>query len=160
MEDTTQTSTRKASFLLNLPPRMRLRFPLAKPLLTLPIEVRLGVELCQHVLRILRRFMTQIHLQEVGGGVDVRLGVLVALGDRLPIRATRFEYNYYRGHRSSASVVLWRRRKFVCQWWCLIPCRRTLPDSTAPSLVDLWEGFFPLASAERVRVIGEWTSSP
>lgn len=73
MEDTSQTSTRKASFLLNLPPRMRLRFPLARPLHTLPIEVRLGVELCQHFLCILRRFMTPIHLQEVGGGVDVRI---------------------------------------------------------------------------------------
>src|SRR5207249_3148086 len=115
MEDTTQTSTRKASFLLDLPPRMCCRFPLARPLLTLPIEVCLGLELCQHFLRILRRFMMPIHLQEVGGGVDVRLGVLVALGDRLPIRATRFEYDCYRGHRFSASVVLWRRRKFVCQ---------------------------------------------
>ena len=51
----------------------------------LPIEVRLRLELCQHCLLIARSPLTTIHIEHMGGRMDVRLGVVVALGQHLPI---------------------------------------------------------------------------
>jgi hypothetical protein len=62
----------------------------------LPIEVRIGVELCQHFLVLERRIIAMIHLQKVGGGVDIGFGVFVALGNYPAIRVNTFEYDPYR----------------------------------------------------------------
>src|SRR2546422_1882180 len=66
----------------------------------LPIEVRISLELCQHFLILERRIIATIHLEEVGGGVDVGFGVLVALGNDPPIRVNAFEDDTYRWHSS------------------------------------------------------------
>ena len=66
----------------------------------LPIEVRIGLEFCQHFLILVRRIIATIHLEEVGGGVDIGCGIFVALGNDPPIRVNAFEYNAYRWHSS------------------------------------------------------------
>ncbi len=58
------------------------------------------MELCQHFLILERRSIATIHLEEVGGGVDVGFGVLVALGNDPPIRVNAFEDDAYRWHSS------------------------------------------------------------
>jgi hypothetical protein len=60
------------------------------------------VELCQHFLILARRIIAPIHLEEVGGGVDVGCGVFVALGDDPAIRVNAFEYDANRWQRSSS----------------------------------------------------------
>src|SRR6266498_3052317 len=64
----------------------------------LPIEVRISLELCQHFLILGRRIIATIHLEEVGGGVDIGFGVFVALGNYPPIRVNAFEDQPYRMH--------------------------------------------------------------
>jgi hypothetical protein len=68
----------------------------------LPIEVCLCLEFCKHFLILERRTIATIHLQKVGGGVDVGFGIFVALGHDPPIRVNAFEYDAYRWQRSSS----------------------------------------------------------
>jgi hypothetical protein len=68
----------------------------------LPIEVRIGVELCENFPVLSRLTVTTVHLEEIGVGVDVHVSIFVALCNQTSLRGNTVQDHCDRWHMHSS----------------------------------------------------------